>query len=274
VPPSQKLGAPVKLKNHAVEALPDKGVFMKRFLLVGASLFAIAVAGEANAADLYPKPAVPYDWTGLYVGFEFGVGWGTAEQTDPTGFSSGPYTPNGAFVGGTLGYNWQMYNNWVLGLEGDASWADIGASTPGTDPSAVSHLGLGSTTTFGCGGLDQICQAKLESLETFRGRIGYAFGYVMPYATAGLAVGTLHGQEGDVPVNGAYGSGSSTLVGWTAGLGFEASILPRWTVKLEGLYTDLGKHTVFDDTIDGVTVPQSIHFTPAIIKIGVNYKVW
>jgi opacity protein-like surface antigen len=252
------------------------GALMKKILMVGASLFVLAAVGGAKAADLsnYSKApqAPPYNWTGGYVGFEFGVGWGTAEQTDATGFSSGPYTPNGAFVGGTLGYNWQMYNNWVLGLEGDASWADIGATTTGTDTTATTHTG--PATAFGCGGFEQACQAKLENLETVRGRIGYAFGYVMPYATAGLAVGTLHGQEGDVPVNGAYGSGNSTVVGWTAGLGFEASILPRWTVKLEGLYTDLGKHTVFDDTIDGVTVPQSIHFTPGIIKIGVNYKLF
>jgi outer membrane immunogenic protein len=248
---------------------------MKRLVLVGVSLFAIAASGCANAADLYAKAptAVPYDWTGLYVGFEFGAGWGNAEQSDATGFSSGPFTPNGAFVGGTLGYNWQV-TNWVLGLEGDASWSDIGASTSGAVPSATSHLGPGSTTTFGCGGLDQICQAKLESIETVRGRIGYAFGYVMPYVTGGLAVGTLHGQEGDVAVNGAYGSGNSTVVGWTAGAGFEAVILPRWTLKLEGLYTDFGKHTIFDDTIGGVTVPESIKFTPSFIKIGVNYKIF
>jgi outer membrane immunogenic protein len=254
------------------------GALMKKILMVGASLSVIAAAGGVNAADLYskaPQAAPQYNWTGGYVGFEFGVGWGTAQQTDPTGFSSGPFTPNGAFAGGTLGYNWQLYNNWVLGLEGDASWANIGAATPGSDTTAFSHVSFGSPTTFGCGGNEQTCQARLESLETFRGRVGYAFGYVMPYATAGLAVGTLHGQEGDVPFNGAVGSGNTTVVGWTAGLGFEASILPRWTLKLEGLYTDLGKRTVFDDTVPGVgTVPESIRFTPSIIKIGVNYKLF
>jgi opacity protein-like surface antigen len=268
---------PAKLENHAFEARETMGLFMKRFLLVGASLSVIATVVGANAADLYSKApqASQYDWTGFYAGFNFGFGWGTAQQTDPTGFSSGPFTPNGAFVGGTVGYNWQLYNNWVLGLEGDAAWADIGASTPGTDTTATTHLGTGSTTAFGCGGVNQLCQAKLESIETIRGRVGYAFGYVMPYFTGGLAVGTLHGQEGDVPFNGAVGSGNSTVVGWTAGLGFEASILPRWTVKLEGLYTDFGKHTIFDDTVPGAgSVPESIRFTPGIVKIGVNYKIW
>jgi hypothetical protein len=36
----------------------------------------------------------------------------------------------------------------------------------------------------------------------------------------------------------------------------------------------LGKHTIFDDNIGGVTVPESIKFTPSIIKIGVNYKIF
>jgi outer membrane immunogenic protein len=239
---------------------------MKKFFLVGISLFAVAAAGGANAADLpvYTKApkAVPYNWTGFYLGVEGGAGWGNAVQMDATGFNSGNYTPNGAFVGGTIGYNWQ-FANWVYGLEGDASWADISAFTPGTDPIAGP-----------CGGLPSRCATKLEAIETVRGRVGYAFGYVMPYITGGLAVGSLHGEEGDVAANGAFGSGTTTVLGWTVGTGVEAMILPRWTVKLEGLYTDFGKKTVFNDNIGGAIVPESIKFTPSFIKLGVNYKIW
>jgi outer membrane immunogenic protein len=245
---------------------------MKKILLVGVSLFAIAAVSGANAADLpvytkAPRPA-PYNWTGFYLGIEGGAGWGNAEQTDATPFTSGTYQPNGGFIGGTIGYNWQ-FTNWVLGLEGDAAWADIAASTPGTDQLATTHAAGGA---LGCGGLNQICQAKLESIETVRGRVGYAFGYVLPYVTGGLAVGSLHGQEGDVAVNGAFGSGTSTVVGWTAGAGVEAMILPRWTVKLEGLYTDFGNKQIFTDTIGGKSFGESIKFTPAFLKLGVNYK--
>jgi len=240
---------------------------MKKILMVGVSFFAIAAAGGANAADLpvYTKApkAMPYNWTGFYLGVEGGAGWGTAEQTDARGFTSGNYTPNGSFVGGTVGYNWQ-FTNWVFGLEGDASWADIGASTPGTDVNS----GL-------CGGAPSRCNTKLEAIETVRGRLGYAFGYVMPYVTGGLAVGSLHGEEGDVAANGAFGSGTSTVTGYTVGAGVEAMVLPRWTVKLEGLYTDFGKHAVFNDTVPGVgVVPESIKFAPSLIKIGVNYKLF
>lgn len=246
---------------------------MKKSFLVGVSLFAVA-AGGANAADLpvYTKApkAIPYNWTGFYIGVEGGAGWGNALQTDATGFTSGTYQPNGAFVGGTIGYNWQ-FSDWVFGLEGDAAWADIGATSPGTDVNAVTH----NPAMFGCGGLNQHCSAKLESIDTVRGRLGYAFGYVMPYVTGGLAVGSLHGDEGDVAANGAFGSGTTTVLGYTVGAGVEAMILPRWTVKLEGLYTDFGKHTVFNDTIPGVGVfPESIKATPSFLKIGVNYKLF
>jgi outer membrane immunogenic protein len=253
---------------------------MKKILLVGVSLCALAAAGGANAADLpvYTKApkAAPYNWTGFYLGVEGGAGWGNAAQTDALGFNSGTYQPNGAFVGGTIGYNWQVDYHWVLGLEGDASWADIGATTGGTDPSSSTIHSLNpNNQPFGCGGGVQQCQTKLEDIETVRGRIGYAFGYVMPYVTGGLAVGSVHGEEGDVAANGAFGSGTSTLYGWTAGAGVEAMILPRWTVKLEGLYTDFGNKTVFNDTVPSVgSVPENIKFTPAFIKIGVNYKIW
>jgi outer membrane immunogenic protein len=246
---------------------------MNKILMVGVSLFAVAVAG-ANAADLSASTkaprAVPYDWTGFYIGGEFGVGWGNAQQSDATGFNSGSYTPNGAFAGGTVGYNWQT-TNWVLGLEGDAAWADIGATTAGSDQLSTTH---GSGGSLGCGGLTPACQTKLQEIDTVRGRVGYAFGYVMPYITGGLAVAQLHGQEGDVAVNGAFGSGTTWVAGYAVGTGIESMILPRWTVKLEVMYTDFGKHTVFDDNIGGAIVPESIHFAPGWIKIGVIYKLW
>jgi outer membrane immunogenic protein len=253
---------------------------MKRLLLVAVSLMAVAASGGANAADLpvYTKaPKAPvYNWTGFYIGAEGGAGWGNAQQTDGIGFNSGTYQPNGAFVGGTIGYNWQLYSNWVWGLEGDASWADIGATTGGTDPTSSGHaVGATGNPLYGCGGGVQQCQTKIENIDSVRARVGYAFGYVMPYVTGGLAIATVHGEEGDVKADGAFGSGTSTIFGWTAGAGVEAQILPRWTVKLEGLYNDFGNQNIFNDTISGKgVVAESVKLTPSLIKIGVNYKIW
>ena len=91
----------------------------------------------AFATDLgqpYYKAPPPLEgaasWAGFHLGIARGWGWGRADQTDPTGFDSGHYNANGGLVGGTLGYNWQ-FDQFVLELECDGSWADIHGSTTG-----------------------------------------------------------------------------------------------------------------------------------------------
>ena len=227
-----------------------------------AIVIAILVGTPALAADMAvkapPPPAPVYSWTGFYIGLEGGAGVANAELTRDS-FSSQTFQPNGAFVGGTVGYNWQLPNNWVVGLEGDAAWADVGASWPG------------DVTSIQCNGFTPRCQAKLEGFDTVRGRFGYAFGYVLPYVTGGLAVGQLHAEEGDVAANGPFGSGNRTEAGWTLGAGVEAGILPHWTVKMEGFYADFGRQQIFTNSAG---TPESLKFNTAIYKVGVNYKFW
>ena len=70
---------------------------------------------------------------GFYVGVNGGGGLGPTSQTltvDPLitalGVSTtGTYEVRGAIVGATLGYNYQT-GPWVLGIEGDIDWSNIG----------------------------------------------------------------------------------------------------------------------------------------------------
>jgi opacity protein-like surface antigen len=165
--------------------------------LAVAALLIAAPLSAANAADMALKapPAAPpaaYNWTGFYVGAEGGGGWGRAEDTDVGGFDSGPFSLSGGLIGGTVGYNWQI-DKIVLGLEGDGFGAWIKGSTVGTPP-----LNL-------CGGAPSFCESDLQALGTFRGRAGVAIDRFLPYVTGGLAIGSLHGHEGDVLANGAVG---------------------------------------------------------------------
>jgi outer membrane immunogenic protein len=150
----------------------------------------------------------------------------------------------GGLIGGTLGYNWQL-SNVVLGLEGDDAAAWIKGSTVGTLP-----LPNGN-----CGGLPPHCDSNLRALGTFRGRVGWAIDRYLPYVTGGLAVGSLHGHEGDTLLNGAVGDGTKTVTGWTLGGGIEAMICPDWSIKAEYLHVDLGKHAVFNDAIPAFPAP-------------------
>jgi len=228
----------------------------KRLWLAGVTALALTT-GSAFAADLGqplykapPPPVVaPPTWTGLYLGIEGGWGWGHAAQTDATGFDSGRYNVNGGLVGGTLGYNWQVNQAIVLGLEGDGSWADIHGSTAG--------VGVGCDLT---------CSARLDALGTFRGRFGVAFGNFLPYVTGGLAAGDIHGSES------MLGSGSSAEVGWTAGAGIEAKVSDAWSIKAEYLHADLGNHAIFDNDFGGgVIEPEHVKFTTNIVRGGLNY---
>jgi len=231
------------------------------------SLLIAAPLVAARAADMPLKapplsPAAAWIWAGLYVGIEGGGGWGRAEDTDSTGFDSGRFNVSGGLIGGTIGYNWQL-NQFVLGLEGDGSWADIKGSTSGTVAT--------------CGGAPPNCNSKLEAISTIRGRIGATgilpWSNVLPYVTGGLAVGSLNGSEGTTPSAGAVGSGTSTVEGWTLGGGLEARLDRAWSIKAEYLYVDLGNHVIFNDTLfGGAIVGQDVRYTTNIARVGLNYR--
>jgi outer membrane immunogenic protein len=230
---------------------------MRKLLMGTVSLLAFAgIAGTADAQNLFSGP--PVNWTGAYVGAEGGYGWGSSRHSDASGFNSGSFSANGGLVGGTAGYNWQT-GPFVFGVEGDMSWADMG----------------GATANGACGGATPHCGTRLSDLGTVRGRLGYSFGQIMPYATGGLAVGDLHGSEGDIPANGGAGSGSTYRAGWVAGAGVEDAFSPRWSAKVEYLHVDLGSGPVFDDTFaDGSTAAEHVKFQTDMIRGGINYKFW
>jgi outer membrane immunogenic protein len=232
---------------------------MRRLSLV--LIAAVASVGLGHVALAAP----PYNWTGAYVGIAGGVGWGHSKQTDPgvpcdffdtcvvvtAPIGDGSYTVNGGVIGGTLGYNWQQ-GPWVFGVEGDYSWADISGSS--------NTCGANTPVPHACG-------TKLESLGTFRGRIGYAMGATgnwLPYVTGGLAVGELKAWDALSP-----SSGSDFRAGWTVGAGVEVGFERNWTFKLEYLYVDLGSSQMFN-IVAGV--PETVSFTANIVRAGINYK--
>ena len=81
----------------------------------------------AIAADIEPiiEEAAAYNWTGFYVGAHVGYGEadvnGEFDQED-TGLIFG-LEPNGLIGGVHAGFDWQI-SSFVLGVEGDFSWAD------------------------------------------------------------------------------------------------------------------------------------------------------
>ena len=202
----------------------------------------------ASAADLRPRavkapPYIPpayYNWTGFYIGVNGGGGWGSSRWDSTAGFNT-----SGGLIGGTIGYNWQT-GPWVLGLEGDLDWSNIG----------------GSTTIGACGGGS--CSSQLQWLGTVRGRVGYAFDRVLPYVTGGGAFGDV---KASVP---GFAGKDRTQAGWTVGAGVEMAIARNWTAKVEYLHVDLGS---FNCGLScGVTATNNVNFTSEIVRGGFNFR--
>jgi outer membrane immunogenic protein len=215
------------------------------------ALAVLATAGfsqVALAADLPVKAAAPMtamvaatNWTGFYVGINGGAGWGRSNQTDTAGTTSGDYNQSGGLVGGTLGYNWQV-NNLVIGVEGDYDWANINGSV---SPAVCSVA----------------CFTNLRSLGTVRARLGMTWGNWMPYLTGGIAWGRVNTGQTGLPAFGA----NTTKSGGTFGGGVEVMLAPKWSGKVEYLYTNLGTTTYI------VAIPVNVTEKVHVVRVGVNY---
>ena len=219
-------------------------------LIVSVLVLAGIPMGAARAADVPVKapvlapanPAAPYSWTGLYAGIHGGYSRGISSWTDPSlGVSSGNFNVTGGLVGAQLGYNWQT-GPLVLGVETDASWMN-----------SIGRL------NGACGGGD--CEVKQSWVGTTRGRIGYAFGYWMPYITAGAAYGNITALQ-------PAGSASTTNLGWSAGAGVEVGFLQNWSAKLEFLHLDLGTASFFS-AASGTN--PSVPLRDDQVRAGISY---
>jgi high affinity Mn2+ porin len=221
-------------------------------LILGTIVLALLGAGPAHAGDaamLTKAPALPaYDWTGAYIGGHFGYGDGSlGAGTNPV-LDAGvlfPPTITGLVGGYQVGWNVQLPDRLVLGIEADVTF--------------TSPIDRGATE------LAAPFNTKLDYIGTARARAGYAFGALFPYLTAGLAWG-----ETTIEINNngsVIGSKSSTHAGWTIGLGVAFPVAGKWTGKIEYDYVDLGPAGF---AFPGQTVDPKIH----LVKIGLNYRIW
>jgi outer membrane immunogenic protein len=265
---------------------------MRTFLLGAAVLMSFAAATGARASeinggvippDVFTAPPAlapprPYNWTGVYIGLNAGGGWDTSHwASTPDGFN-GNYRLSGGLVGGTLGYNLQAGNSsFVVGAEADLAWSGIKGTLP---PNIVSEPGFNPVTgapiliptPIAC---VPNCEVSNPWLATLLLRLGYSFDWILPYVTAGVAVGRLEANIAGIPM----GRQSSNNLGWTVGAGVEMVISDPWTAKLEFLHADLnGFNCDMACPIAGpgpiVSSGVSINAVENIIRVGLNYRIW
>ena len=236
---------------------------MKKLALV--LLSSVAIVSAAKAADVAEEiPAASmYDWSGVYVGLIGGVTAGDSDYA--VGATGIPGTLNvstnasGGFIGGQLGYDWQM-GNFVIGGVADIAWANNEANVSLTAP-----------------GLAASVSSELSYLGTLRARLGYATDRVLFYAHGGWAYGKTKQSASATAVGIGAGTlgGSTSKNGWTIGAGIEYAAFDNISFGTEYGYFDLGTDTVFSGAVPalglaGATATESVKFHQ--LKFAVNYR--
>jgi opacity protein-like surface antigen/outer membrane protease len=242
-------------------------------LLCFTSILALAAAAPSARAD---PASSRFDWSGGYLGYHTGGALGMVDVADPFGssiYGDTVRTP-GMLAGGQLGYNWQ-YGATVLGLEADASWADMD----------------GTNTCFAYSGffISANCRTHIDALGTFTGRVGWALPFdpaTLLYGKGGLA--WAHTKV-DATTNDWFGTPTtrteSIRWGWTLGAGAERAVAPHWSLKAEYDFLSFGGSIAtpvsgFAPTPSPTPVLTNVASRSADsdsdihqFKIGMNYRI-
>lgn len=199
-------------------------------------------ADSPTKAPAYKAPiaAPPYNWSGLYVGANFGGGWTNGSLDVP---GNNFYRGITEFIGGfQAGYNFQV-GHLLFGIEGDIDWASFNhPALPIPTLGSVSH----------------------HWMSTVAGRVGLVNDRWLTFAK--LGGGWVHSNATvNLPGSPSW-NGSSTNSGWLIGGGIEYGFKAHWTVKLEYDYLALSDWN--SATVPAVALSRDVQ----MIKAGINYK--
>jgi high affinity Mn2+ porin len=212
-------------------------------------------------------------WSGFYAGARVGYAWGSSNLK-----GSSPGAPNssgslnlfqplnvfndtGSFSQGLqAGYNYMLPSHVVIGAEADVTF-------PGFPDSAGISIGGTSNLSSPTLGAETFSETVLTS-GTVRGRIGYAPGSWLFYATGGFAWTYNHLTLTQLGT-GAAESPFMWRLGWAAGAGLEVPVTAHWTARLEYLFTDYGES---GSTFFSGAQRIDSDFRLQEARIGLNYQ--
>ncbi len=233
-------------------------VLVGRALLIAS--MGVCMVQAANATDfVFPTPQQSQgpNWAGPYLqnhgAVVAGVPWTTPGASN--GFSSAAPPA----VSDSFGYNFQS-GNFVFGLEGSLAAANFDGKF--TAPS------LAATT-------NAAWTPNMNWLGTVTGKVGYSFGQWLPYAKGGFVAAEVGSPTQSGPLVGGF-SQTTDVSGWTAGVGLEYQLTPKWSMGLEYLYTDLGngspQSTLGTAPISGAPEVYSTALKTQSLLGRLNYK--
>jgi len=225
-------------------------------VFAGVGLSLLMLDGPAVAADLPVKgPHIQsvFDWTGLYIGAHAGYSRGSSSAvlSDPA-LATTSNAFSGMIGGVQAGYNYRLPSGLLLGVEADITFPNYLTSN-----SVVSSLATaGSAVT-----------EQWDYVATTRGRVGYAAGPWLAYATGGLA---FAGERFlNTPAIGNDEKILHTRLGWAAGGGVEYAFAPHWSARLEYLYSRFERASISFPA--GTQYASNLDFQS--LRVGLNHKI-
>lgn len=242
---------------------------LHQLLTAGVAAGALAIAGGASAASSDTS------WAGAYVGAVAGAELTSSSWALP-GDTADVLLKHDAgktalFAGGLVGFNTQLSNNLVLGVEGDLVDANK------------------TRSVTACNATDGCFTSAHDSFTTYndlketlnghvRARVGVAQGSTLFYVAGGYSVLTtqlnLIGDcydAGNPSTPMVYGfSRSRTLSGYNVGAGVEHQVGQHVLVRVEYLFDDYGHQLYAGDGVEWND--RRIDVQNHDLRVGVAYK--
>ena len=250
---------------------------VKTFILSSASVAALAFASSASAADIahhhmsstrvsIHRPAA-FSWEGLYAGVQLGHESNEIKATkakdDNT--SKDDYQklidkswakPSGVNGGIYAGYNVDLGNNLVAGVDGNVDLSKVKSSQKLTSP-------------------DHYNEIKEKYNGAIRARLGYNLGRVLPYVAGGFSFADAAVSEGLAKSDGDFTIGKQGKTtpqkikykvesGWNLGGGVDYAMSDNLILRADYRYR----------VINDPTVSTQVHGTDADKTDSVNTKTY
>jgi opacity protein-like surface antigen len=265
--------------------------------------FAVLASYSLVAMDSPPAQADGTEWSGPYVGADFGWISGSAsnDREDAqlqqlAGFNLASEQMSDPIGGVHAGYNFGLNNRYIVGLEGDFDWTDTseGLAASNLIPTSSNVFCPQSNTcitqTYSLSD-DRSSLRELDWLSSFRGRAGALLQPdLLVYATGGVAfaqasvsssVAQIETQTSscsgpicapgdtynDVNSNIHHFSDTRTLVGYALGGGAEFKFRKSISARVEYLYYGFGEQ----DFGLFPTAPTKVDIHENVLRLGLSY---
>jgi outer membrane immunogenic protein len=206
--------------------------------------------GERHESTEPPPRAGWRDWTGVYGGVAGGAGMMINRTSAGFGGAAATVDNGGQGLLGSvfIGGDYQVGDQFVVGLMGDATWS-----------------GMQSMLTAGGGGASATLATRTNMSWTAAARMGWlampsTLLYVLGGYTSQSFTTTGFGGDGSVLF-----TSDDRLGGFVLGPGVELMIAPGWSTRFEYRYSQFESRTL----ASGITMQPSTH----TVRAGLAYKL-